>query len=632
MEGLRWLLLLPMLACAQTKPEQPLDARLTLRFDESLVQVDAVVTGRDGRRAAGLSAGDFEVLQDGKQRNISQFSYVSAGGGARRTVAVVVDDIYLEFGAYSFVRQALARFIDEELRPGDLMSLVYTSRGSGALRQFTSDRQLLHRALERMYWRPPSAVEDGFPGMALLREMNNAIDELGGFPGKKSLVMIAPGSRAQLADVRGIADLANRSSVTVYGVDARGLPAPLPSAGTGMDASSARGSKAASSARNRPRSAASQETLSLLSEATGGLFLPECNGALDQLRIATEDSAGYYLIGWHPGEDAFKRNSRQQEEYHRVQIRVRDKSLRVRTREGYFGRMGTNGPQVVFSAREQMRQALASVFNGGGIEVSLTSQLLRQEAVGSLVASLIHVGAKGVRFEQDSGGCWSARLELARAVWPVDPWVPNNDRVNSDMLDVRACGKEAERVLAEGFVAGVVDRVPSPGTYQVRAAVRNAELNERSSFGPVAVSKPGNTQPLTTPVGSATQFLLIPDLKKSRFALSGLTVWSGGTAPAPSADIAYRPLNGSDPAVRHFRAADELHYSLRVLGDADGVKLRLQVLRDGKEVTATPDAPATGKLSLKGLSSGAYVLGVIASSPAAKKIERAEQWIDFEVR
>src|SRR5215471_12103014 len=166
------LLMLPPLLIAQTPPAELTPTGLVLRFDVDLVQMDAQVTGRDGHRVTGLKAEDFEVLQDGKPQTITHFSQVT-GAAARkyqperaglerdqvqRTIAIVVDDIFLEFSDFAYVRQALTRFLDEEVRAGDLVSVMYASRGSGALRQFTTDTRFLHRAVDRMYWRPPTAV------------------------------------------------------------------------------------------------------------------------------------------------------------------------------------------------------------------------------------------------------------------------------------------------------------------------------------------------------------------------------------------------------------------------------------------------------------------------------------------
>ena len=68
----------------------------------------------------------------------------------RRTLALVVDDLGLAGETIPPVRGAIRNFIDEQMRPGDLVAIVRTGAGMGALQQFTTDKRLLYAALERV--------------------------------------------------------------------------------------------------------------------------------------------------------------------------------------------------------------------------------------------------------------------------------------------------------------------------------------------------------------------------------------------------------------------------------------------------------------------------------------------------
>src|SRR5205085_11000780 len=137
-----------------------------------------------------------------------------------------------------------------------------------------------------------------------------------------------------------------------------------------------------------------------------------------------------------------------------------------------------------------------------------------------------------------------------------DPGLPPSDRVTTQSLNMNVCGQTADRVRQDGFVASVEQRVPSPGAYQVRVAMRNEEPE---------------AQPEKIAVGAATQFLIVPDLRRSALALSGISVWTGDTPPAPTPDIAYRSARDRDPAVRRFTAGESVRYSFRVFGSPDEV-------------------------------------------------------------
>src|SRR5262249_7953911 len=152
-----------------------------IRINVNLVQVDAVVMDSKGKAVTDLKAEDFEVLQDGKPQAITNFSFIdvkeSAGrgfparpvvqprGGApapplprpvfrpqqtRRTVAIGVDDLGLSFDSIVRIRQSITKWVDTQMQPGDLVAVIRTSSGMGALQQFTADKRLLHSAIERV--------------------------------------------------------------------------------------------------------------------------------------------------------------------------------------------------------------------------------------------------------------------------------------------------------------------------------------------------------------------------------------------------------------------------------------------------------------------------------------------------
>ena len=66
----------------------------------------------------------------------------------------MVDDLGLSFESVVYVRQALKKFVDQQMEPGDLAAIIRTSAGSGALQQFTADKRLLYAAIERLRWYP----------------------------------------------------------------------------------------------------------------------------------------------------------------------------------------------------------------------------------------------------------------------------------------------------------------------------------------------------------------------------------------------------------------------------------------------------------------------------------------------
>src|SRR5207253_1268482 len=75
----------------------------------------------------------------------------------RRTIALLVDDLTLSFESTYYVRRALKKFVDEQMMEGDLVAIIRTGAGIGALQQFTSDRRQLYAAIENVKWNPMGA-------------------------------------------------------------------------------------------------------------------------------------------------------------------------------------------------------------------------------------------------------------------------------------------------------------------------------------------------------------------------------------------------------------------------------------------------------------------------------------------
>ena len=182
----------------------------------------------------------------------------------RRTMAIVVDDLGLSFESTYYVRRALKKFVDEQMLPGDLVAIIRTSGGMGALQQFTSDKRQLYAAIERVKWyatgrggvgafapiQPPTPGDQGAAMDAANKELNQfrddlfAVGTLGAvsyvvkglrqLPGRKSVLLISDGFRIYSQDdptqnyrtvekLRRLIDEAGRASVVIYTNECDGL-------------------------------------------------------------------------------------------------------------------------------------------------------------------------------------------------------------------------------------------------------------------------------------------------------------------------------------------------------------------------------------------------------------------------
>ena len=232
-----------------------------VRITTTLVQIDAVVTDKHGDPVADLTRNDFQILQDGHPHDITAFSFVSVAPKAvkqvtaprprsgdpgpppllvppakredvRRTVAILVDDLGMDFPDLARARDAVSKFVTEYLREGDLVSIMSTSGGMGVYAQFTTDREVLKSAANSLRWTFQNMAPRFLPpGEALMFQaaahgaVASAIDVLRGMPGRKSVVLLSAGGPMQPREqeLEILADAATRSAVSIYPIDVRGV-------------------------------------------------------------------------------------------------------------------------------------------------------------------------------------------------------------------------------------------------------------------------------------------------------------------------------------------------------------------------------------------------------------------------
>ena len=132
---------------------------------------------------------------------------------------------------------------------------------------------------------------------------------------------------------------------------------------------------------------------------------------------------------------------------------------------------------------------------------------------------------------------------------------------------------EYKRALADGFLLTLDMPAKKPGPYDVRVAVRDKASNK---------------------IGTAGEFVVVPELKKEHMALSGIlleTPAPKGGAAQPAAD-----LRGGT-ALRIFHPGDTLTYGYVILNpklDASRkprLESRIRLYRDGQEVYSVRRLP-----------------------------------------
>src|SRR6185369_9726005 len=142
---------------------------------------------------------------------------------------------------------------------------------------------------------------------------------------------------------------------------------------------------------------------------------------------------------------------------------------------------------------------LASPFMAQDIEVDMTSFFVDDTAGGSLVRSFVYIDPKNLTFTAVNGR-QQGSIELHGVVFG------DNGRIEYQLkrgATVSLTEAEYQQAMANGIALSIDMPVRRPGAYQARLAVRDRP---------------------TSRMGSAGQFVVIPDLKNKKLAVSGIVL------------------------------------------------------------------------------------------------------------
>ncbi len=672
-----------------------------VKISTNLIQIDVTVTDAKGKPITDLRPGEIEIYENGEKQKVSNFSFVSSvkesteqgkptANGVpvptqklrpeqiRRTIALVVDDLSLSFESAYHTRVALKKFVDEQMQDGDLVAIVRTGAGIGALQQFTADKRMLYAAIERVKWNPNGtggvsvfAPIEATPetdtsaeepteetvttgtGQSLgdfrsavfatgtLGALRYIVTGMGELPGRKSVILFSDGFKmfetssdgfqesGRVMDfLKQLVETANRASVVFYTVDARGLQTAGFTAADNISDTSPDAMNAQTQAR-RDQLIDTQEGLSFLAEETGGIAIKNNNDLSGGVRRVLDDQS-YYLVGYEPDADTFDPVKRK---FNALVVKVLRPGATVRYRSGFFNvadreKSAEPAPQAT---GQQLNAALLSPFTVGGIGLRLNALFGDDAKTGPFVRSLLHINAADLKFTDAPDGNKKASFDLL-AVSFGDNGQPVDQLGKAYVISIKPAAYA--KMAASGFVYHFAFPIKKAGAFQYRVAIKDSSGR----------------------IGSASQFIEVPDLKKKRLTLSSIILenlsnddWLRKRDNAGTR-IATDPM--SDTALRRIKANSVMRYGLEIYNAKIGstkqpqLQTKIRVFRDGKLILDGTQKPfelfgqtdlthlkLTGAVAIgEKMLPGDYVLQMIVTDTLAKtKQQIATQFVEFEV-
>lgn len=630
-------------------PQKPATEDDVIRVTTNLVQVDAVVTDKDGRVVTDLTSADFEVFEEGKLVNHQYFSFVplvtrqpvqtsektKAGtfeqisrSNLKRTFVFLVDNPLIDFGFSSSsatgvssgsvslrpraVRSAeeaeklLRWFVDSQMSEDDLVAISDTEVNIGVLRSFTNDREVLYAAIRRIR---ESAMTDekqiirlmsvngdiGFKSLiqqnlAVIDTVSKVIDQVSTLPGRKIVSLI---SRGMMYDQRLPGSDVVRARIQELIEKANRARVSIytmsPTGIGNLGGVSMAGSRNTGPGKlsNFGSLQGTQDLDSLIhiAKETGGRAIYSTNDFRVGFAEVLEENRGYYLLGYNPGSETIERP-------HRIRVVLRRPGLKVQARTTAYA----NAPASVIS---NPVVALNTPLAIRDIKVDVTPLFISADGKSSRLVSLAHVDTKGI----------ASKSTLDMIVRITGP----DGRTVKEEVDRFSVAADNESLTSVVAVDGAV-----PGFYRVSVAV---------------------SEPQSGLSGSATKFVEVFNPMAGDLVASSLIV----SKPMSNGET----LDAASLAERYFSPKSRIDYQCLVYNaksrGAMGALVQVQLtIKRGSEtvingpsrsVSGTEGTPISigGQLSLPDLPVGTYQLQ-LAITDSNRKNSEVTRSASFEVR
>lgn len=578
----------------------------TLRVGTAAVQMDVLVTDKNGRRITGLTATDFEVLDEGKAQAIDYFTAIEdsrkkaeGSGSARpqqnspvssplttpyagRHIVILFDDLSLSADNSLRGRQAIAQYINTKLTSMDMSAIVSTGGSIASLQQFTNDKARLLAALKRIAIqttgetrtrnrfnitgaeavriesgdeRVLTAVTQRVSTESLSNQLGggtSTMADLGGradasaktadvevlkgqirneahnvvvqsaqdihnvislmtslfrsmaeLPGRKIVVMLTQslatlgGSSSDVSmQMYQLIDLARRSGVSVYALDAAGLKTRNATAseyitGTGLQIRETTSELSFTDFENLSAARA-------LVAGTGGQLFVNTNDIEAGIERAVADSSSYYVLGFKPATLDNK--------FHRLTVSVKGRSdaVVVRTRRGYLA----VNQETISGTNTELAAALISPIPRLDLPLEVVANAVPRNNEQVVIPGL-HIGRNYLTLPEPAAADQTAAYEILAWIFAVGHDQPVGVIKRTVNYDFAKEPDTRMTLKAKGFVYVPAQPLTLPaGAYQIRAVVR-----EKS----------------TGALGTNYQFFEVPDVANTKTpSLSSVLLTASG--------------------------------------------------------------------------------------------------------
>jgi VWFA-related protein len=297
------------------------------------------------------------------------------------------------------------------------------------------------------------------------RALEDVMRRLGTLPGERVMVLASPGFllSTQFLDETGIIDRANRASIVINTVDARGLYTPdvmgdisQPVTDTPLTA----GMKTSYRTQEQSENA---YVLMDFANGTGGTFFHNSNDLQTGLNRAGGTPEVSYILGFSP------QNQRMDGKYHTIKVVITEKrKYNIQARRGYYAPKKVDDPQE--QAKAEMQEAVFSQDEIQDLALELQTQYFKTTEIDAHVSVVSHIDVKAMHFRKADGRNFD-NLTVATVVFDENGnYVTGGEKI----LEMRLLDTTYDRLSRTGLVMKSSFDL-KPGRYMVRQVIRDSE-------------------------------------------------------------------------------------------------------------------------------------------------------------
>jgi VWFA-related protein len=648
---------------------------VTFKVEVNYVEVDAAVFDRQGQPVPGLKREDFEIFEDGVRQDVSTFTQVdipierpepiplqaksviepdvvsNAKPFDGRLYVIILDDKQTQAFRAPLVKRAAAQFVSQYMAANDLAAVLSTSGQSGSTQEFTSNKRLLLRAIDKFmgiklrseteerldeYQRQrgipgntstriedPLDMQRGYDARISLETLSRISDWVGSIRGRrKAIVYFSEGIDYNIYDfqkreattiqerMRDVIASATRSNVSIYSIDPRGLTS-LADESINVSGGFPDDPQLNLSLQSFHDSLRiSQDSLRSLSEETGGFAAVNQNDFAGAFTKVVKDNSSYYVLGYYPKNE--KRDGR----FRRIEVKLKRSGLEVRSRRGYTaprGKPSTPKTSPNDQTSPPVRELLDSPLPTNGIKLRAVAMPFKGSPPNASVAVIIEADGRSFNFVEKDGKLMND-FEVSTLAIDASGKIRGGDR---SLLNFALKPENRARFAETGVRIGTRLQLP-PGRYQIRVAARESGSGR---------------------LGSLTYDLDVPSLTDGPLTISGIAVASAAgqrTSTAKPDEELKAVLPGPAVAARDFPRGDELAVFAEVYDNdvksPHVVDITTRVVsEDGRDVFKTSEERQSSELQgkpggyghttrilTKDFAPGIYLLTVEARSRQGK--------------